>query len=245
MRLLPGVVIAACIACVMPAQAQVRRTPHTFDTSAGPVTITPVYHASTLIEANGKRIYLDPYSLGDFTGLPPADLILITHTHADHMDPGAIALVSKPGTEIWAPAVVAQTVTTAKIISNGETKTWNGWSIEAMPAYNIKNGNRHQKGSDNGYILTYGGKRFYFSADTEGIPEMRALKNIDVAFICMNGPTMKPEEAADAVKEFHPKIAIPYHHRGSDISIFQKGLQGTGVEVLILDWYPKPADPTN
>ena len=231
--------IVACIAFAIPAAAQVVRTPHTFDTAAGPVKITPVFHATTLIEAGGKRIYLDPYSKGDFTGLPKADLILITHTHADHMDPAAIATVSQPGTEIWAPAVVAQTVTTAKIISNGESKMWNGWKIEAMPAYNIANGNRHQKGVDNGYILTYGGKRFYFSADTEGTPEMRALKNIDVAFICMNGPTMKPEEAADAVKAFHPKIAIPYHFQGSDVSVFQKGLEGTGIEVLILDWYPK------
>lgn len=232
-------VVAACVGFSVPAQAQVVRTPHTFDTAAGPVKITPVFHATTLIEANGKRIYLDPYSQGDFTGLPKADLILITHTHADHMDPAAIATVSKPGTEIWAPAVVAQTVTTAKVISNGETKTWDRWSIEAMPAYNILNGNRHQKGVDNAYILTYGGKRFYFSADTEGIPEMRALKNIDVAFICMNGPTMKPEEAADAVKSFHPKVVIPYHFRGSDVGIFQRGLEGTGIEVMILDWYPK------
>ena len=237
--------VAACFAFGLPAHAQVIRTPHTFETSAGPVTITPVYHASTLIEANGKKIYLDPYSLGNFDGLPAADLIIITHTHADHMDPGAIALVSKAGTEIWAPAVAAQTVTTAKVISNGEIKMWNGWSIEAMPAYNIKNGDRHKKGVDNAYILTYGGKRFYFSADTEGIPEMRALKNIDVAFVCMNYRTMTPEEAADAIKAFHPKIAIPYHYKGADISVFQKGLQGTGVEALMLNYYPEPADRTN
>ncbi len=242
MKLFLSLAMVASVALAIPARAQVVRTPHTFDTPAGPVKITPVWHATTLLEANGKRIYLDPYSQGDLSGLPPADLILITHTHADHMDPVAIAKLSKADTEIWSPAVVAQTITTAKVISNGESKKWDGWTIEAMPAYNILNGNRHQKGVDNAYILTYGGKRFYFSADTEGIPEMRALKNIDVAFICMNGPTMKPEEAADAVKAFHPKIAIPYHHRGSDVSVFQKGLEGTGIEVLILDWYPKSPD---
>ena len=217
------------------------RTPDTFDTAAGPVKITPVFHATTLIEAGGKRIYLDPYSKGDFTGLPKADLILITHTHADHMDPAAIATVSQPGIgDMRRRRLPAQTVTTAKIISNGESKMWNGWKIEAMPAYNIANGNWHQKGVDNGYILTYGGKRFYFSADTEGTPEMRALKNIDVAFICMNGPTMKPEEAADAVKAFHPKIAIPYHFQGLGCQRLPKGtVRGTGIEVLILDWYPK------
>jgi L-ascorbate metabolism protein UlaG (beta-lactamase superfamily) len=89
-------------------------------------------------------------------------------------------------------------------------------------------------------VLTYGGKRFYFSGDTEGVPEMRALKNIDVAFVCMNLPyTMPPEEAADAVKAFHPKIVIPYHYRGSDLTVFQKALEGTGIEVRMLNWYPE------
>jgi L-ascorbate metabolism protein UlaG (beta-lactamase superfamily) len=220
-------------------QAMVARTPHTFETASGPVKITPIFHASTLIEADGKAIYLDPWSQGDFTGLPPADLILITHAHADHMDPAAVEKISRSGTEIWSPKIVAQTITSAEVISNGEIKKWNGWTIEAVPAYNILNGNRHQKGIDNGYILTYGGKRFYFSGDTEGTPEMRALKNIDVAFVCMNAPTMKPEEAADAVKSFHPKMVIPYHYRDSDLGVFKRGLEGTGIEILILDYYPK------
>jgi L-ascorbate metabolism protein UlaG (beta-lactamase superfamily) len=98
----------------------------------------------------------------------------------------------------------------------------------------------HDKGRGNGYVLTYGGKRFYFSGDTEGVPEMRALKNIDVAFVCMNLPyTMPPEEAAEAVTAFHPKIVIPYHYRGSDLSVFKKALEGTGIEVRLLDWYPQ------
>jgi len=198
-----------------------------FSTSAGPVKITPLYHASTLIEAGGKTIYLDPAKPAKFAGLAKADLILITDIHGDHMDPDSLKDVSKAGTEILAPPAVVQSVTTATPIANGETKTWGGWTIEAIPAYN-------------GYVLTYGGKRFYFSGDTEGIPEMRALKNIDVAFVCMNLPyTMPPEEAADAVKAFHPKIVIPYHYRGSDLTVFQKGLEGTGIEVRLLEWYPK------
>jgi L-ascorbate metabolism protein UlaG (beta-lactamase superfamily) len=217
----------------------------TFQTSAGDVRITPLNHASTLIEAGGKTIYLDPAKPVKFDGLPKADLILITDIHGDHMDPDSIKAVSKPGTEIISSGAVAQTVTTAKPIANGETKTWQSWTIEAIPAYNIKRGPApgklfHDKGRGNGYVLTYGGKRFYFSGDTEGVPEMRALKNIDVAFVCMNLPyTMPPEEAADAVKAFHPKIVIPYHYRGSDLSVFQKALQGTGIEVRLLDWYPK------
>ena len=144
------------------------------------------------------------------------------------MDPDSIKEISKAGTEILAPPAVVQTVTTAKPIANGETKTWQDWTIEAIPAYNLKRGPApgklfHDKGRGNGYVLTYGGKRFYFSGDTEGVPEMRALKNIDVAFVCMNLPyTMPPDEAADAVKAFHPKVVIPYHYRGSDLDRISK-----------------------
>ena len=216
-----------------------------FPTSAGEVKITPLYHASTLIEAGGKTIYLDPAKPAKLGGSPKADLILITDIHGDHMDPASIAEISKPGTDIFAPPAVVATVTTAKPLANGETKTWQGWTIEAIPAYNIKRGPApgklfHDKGRGNGYVLTYGGKRFYFSGDTEGVPEMRALKNIDVAFVCMNLPyTMPPEEAADAVKAFHPKIVIPYHYKGSDLAVFKKGLDGTGIEVRLLEWYPQ------
>ncbi|HUJ31210.1 MAG TPA: MBL fold metallo-hydrolase [Candidatus Acidoferrum sp.] len=233
------------LACCSRVTSQTVRPVQTFDTSAGPVKITPVFHASLLIEAGGKTIYVDPAKPGNFAGLPSADLILITDIHGDHMDPATIAAVSKSGTQIMAPPAVVKTVTSASPISNGETKTWGDWTIEAIPMYNLKRGPSpgalyHTNGRGNGYVLTYGGKRFYFSGDTEGIPEMRALKNIDVAFVCMNLPyTMPPDEAADAVKAFHPKIVIPYHYRGSDLSVFQKGLEGTGIEVRILDWYPK------
>ena len=216
-----------------------------FPTPAGPVTITPLNHASTLIEAGGKTIYLDPAKPVKWSERPKADLIVITDIHGDHMDPDSIKEISKAGTEILAPAAVVQTVTSAKPLANGESKTWGGWTIEAVPAYNLKRGPApgklfHDKGRGNGYVLTYGGKRFYFSGDTEGVPEMRALKNIDVAFVCMNLPyTMPPDEAADAVKAFHPKVVIPYHYRGSDLGVFQKGLEGTGIEVRVLDWYPK------
>lgn len=226
------------------AQAQPTRQPQIFQTTAGPVKIIPIYHASLLIEAGGKNIYLDPAKPANFSGLPRADLILITHAHGDHMDPGSISAISKSETEIFAPPSVVKTVTSAQPISNGETKTWNGWTIGAIPMYNIKRGPSpgtlyHPKGWGNGYVLTYGGKRFYFSGDTENIPEMRALKNIYVAFVCMNLPyTMPPDEAAEAVKAFHPQIVIPYHYRGSDLSVFKNDLQGTGIEVRLLDWYP-------
>ena len=126
-----------------------------------------------------------------------------------------IAKVKKPKRLVIAPAAVAKTVTEAQILSNGETKTIGAWKIEAVPMYNLKRGPSagkfyHDKGRGNGYIVTYGGLRIYIAGDTEGIPEMRALKNIDVAFVPMNLPyTMTPEEAADAVKAFHPKVSIP------------------------------------
>ena len=216
-----------------------------FPTAAGPVNITPLHHASTLIEAGGQTIYLDPTKPLNFAGLPKADLILLTDIHGDHMDPASIADLSKTGTEIVAPPAVVKTVTTAKSLANGESTSWHGWTIEAVPAYNLTRGPApgklfHDKGRGNGYVLTYGGVRFYFSGDTEGIPEMRALKNIEVAFVCMNLPyTMPPEEAADAVKAFHPKVVIPYHYRGSDLTVFQKALANTGIEVRLLDWYPQ------
>ncbi|MGA3213895.1 MAG: MBL fold metallo-hydrolase [Terriglobales bacterium] len=217
----------------------------TFPTSAGDVKVTPLFHASTLIQAGGKTIYVDPAKPAKLSGLPKADLILITHVHFDHFDPESIAAISQPSTQVFAPASVVEKFPSAKPIANGQTQQWQQWTIEAVPAYNLTRGPApgelfHPKGRDNGYVLTYGGKRFYFSSDTEGVPEMRALKNIDVAFICMNLPyTMPPEEAADAVKAFHPKIVIPYHYLGSDLKKFQQGLAGTGIEVRILDWYPK------
>jgi L-ascorbate metabolism protein UlaG (beta-lactamase superfamily) len=238
---------AACAILAIPALAQTAppRQPQKFPTAAGPVVITPIYHASALIQAGGKDIYIDPVRPGNFTGLPKADLILITHAHGDHMDPVMIAQLSKPTTEIYAPAAVAKTVTAAHVMENGQSVTWGDWKIDAVPMYNIKRGPApgklyHPKGWGNGYVLTYGGKRLYFSGDTENIPELRDLKNIDVAFICMNLPyTMTPEEAAAAVKAFHPRIAIPYHYRGSDIEMFKKDLAGTGIQVRLLNWYPK------
>jgi L-ascorbate metabolism protein UlaG (beta-lactamase superfamily) len=240
--------LAFVVAPNVDAQAQgVPPSPIILNTNGGVVKIMPIYHASALIEADGENIYIDPAKPGNFSGRPKADLILLTDIHGDHMDPEIIATLSKDGTEIIAPPAVVQTVKQAKPISNGETKTWGGWTIEAIPMYNLTRGPApgqlyHTKGRGNGYVLTYGGKRIYFSGDTENIPEMRALKNIDIAFVCMNLPyTMPPNEAAEAVKAFHPKVVYPYHYKGSDLSVFQKDLEGTGIKVEIVDWYANEA----
>jgi len=237
--------LAACLTFAIPGQGEFLRQTQKFATSAGPVNITPIYHASTLIEAGGKVIYVDPAKPSDLTGLPAADLILISDIHTDHMDADAVKALSKPGTQIIAPPSVAdaKAVAPTKTLANGESTKWDKWTIEAIPMYNIVRKRDtgepfHTKGRGDGFVMTYGGKRFYFSGDTEGIPEMRALKNIDVAFLCMfDRPTMSPEEAADAALAFRPKIVIPYHYGTSDVTIFQKKLEGSGIEVRLLNWY--------
>jgi L-ascorbate metabolism protein UlaG (beta-lactamase superfamily) len=212
-----------------------------FATSAGPVSITPLRHASILVKSGGKVAYVDP--VGTYADLPPADLVLITHTHGDHVDAKLVATLSKADTVIIAPAAAKQTFPNARILANGESTNVGAWAIEAVAAYNIKRESKpgvvyHPKGVGNGYVLTVGGKRFYFAGDTEGVPEMLALKNIEAAFIPINLPfTMTPEEAADAVRAFAPRVVYPYHYRGSDLAKFQQALKGTSTEVRLRDWY--------
>jgi len=230
-------------AVALAASAALAAVPEEFVTSAGPLRLTPIQHASLMIQAGGKVLYIDP-AQGRYDGLPPADYILITDIHGDHMAPAIVDKLRKQDTVILAPKAVAASVRGATVISNGETRTAGDFKVEAVPMYNLKpaaNGTIfHPKARGNGYILTYGGKRFYFSGDTAGTPEMKALRNIDVAFVCMNMPyTMPPEEAAEAVRAFHPAIVYPYHYSGSDLSVFQKALAGSGIEVRIRDWYPK------
>lgn len=214
-----------------------------FKTAAGPLKLTAIRHASLMLEAGGQVVHVDPWSQGNFDGLPPADLLLLTDTHGDHLDLKAIARVRKPSTSVYAPPAAASQVESAKAMKNGETAQAGPWKIEALPMYNVKRGPEpgkvfHEKGRGNAYLITYGGFRLYIAGDTEGIPEMRALRNIDAALIPMNLPyTMPPEEAAEAVRAFKPKVAIPYHYRGSDLAVFEKALAGSGVEVRLLDWY--------
>jgi len=228
---------------VLAATVALAAGPEQFATSAGTLELTPIQQASLMIKAGGKVMYVDP-AQGKYDGLPPADYILITDIHGDHMAPAVVDKLRKTGTVILAPKAVAETVKGCTVISNGETKTAGAFQVEAIPMYNLKPGpngvTMHEKGRGNGYVVTYGGKRFYFSGDTEGIPEMRALRNIDVAFVCMNLPyTMSPDAAAEAVRAFHPAIVYPYHYGQSDLTIFSKALAGTGIDVRIRDWYPK------
>jgi L-ascorbate metabolism protein UlaG (beta-lactamase superfamily) len=237
MRILPlGILLALPVLAATP--------PEEFSTTAGAVKITPIQHASLMIEAAGKVVYVDPAS-GSYDSGPSADYIFITDIHGDHLSPKVIDKLKKPGTVIVAPQAAAAQVPGAIIMANGQTKNVGPFIVEAIPMYNLVRGPEpgkfyHDKGRGNGYVLTYGGKRFYFSGDTEAIPEMLALKNIDVAFVCMNlPPTMSAAEAAAGVKVFHPAIVYPYHYRGQDLQVFVKGLEGTGIDVRLRDWYAK------
>jgi L-ascorbate metabolism protein UlaG (beta-lactamase superfamily) len=223
----------------------------TVPASGGNITITPIQHASVQVEYGGKVIQVDP-AQGDLSKAKAGDLVLVTDIHGDHLNPDALAKVRKPG----APVVMPEAVKTqagdkipapVEVLANGQTKTVAGVSIEAVPMYNLQRGPSagqlfHTKGRGNGYILTLGGKRVYFAGDTECTPEMKALKNIDVAFVPMNLPyTMPPSEAADCVKTFKPKVVYPYHFQGQKPEEFQAALQGSGIEVRILNWYPAAA----
>ena len=219
----------------------------TIPASGGDIIVIPINHATVEIQHAGKTILVDPTAQGRYTGLPAPDLILITDIHGDHMDPATVEKVKKPGTTIVVPPAVAEKVP-GTVLKNGEKKTVAGVEIEAVPMYNLQRGPAagqlfHDKGRGNGYILTLGGKRLYLSGDTECTAEMRALKNIDVAFVAMNLPyTMPPSEAAECVKAFKPKIVYPYHYQGQNLQEFADALKGTaGVEVRIRDWYAPAA----
>ena len=218
--------------------------PEEFKTSAGTLTMTPIQHAGLMLQAGGQVVQIDP-AQGSYDGFPAADLILITDIHGDHLSPPTIAKLRKTSTVIMAPEAVAKSLAGVTIIRNGETKSFGAWTIEAIPMYNLTRGPApgqlyHDKGRGNGYVITFGGLRMYVAGDTENIPEMRALKNIDVAFIPMNLPyTMTPEEAAAAVKAFKPRIVYPYHYQGTDLKAFETALKGSGIEVRLRDWYAR------
>jgi L-ascorbate metabolism protein UlaG (beta-lactamase superfamily) len=213
-------------------------------TSKGPLKITPLFHGSVMLEFEGKVIHIDPWSSADYSGLPQADLILITHTHADHMDPAMVKMLRTESTIVVTPPAVADTLNGCcgeiESISNGERKIFLGIGIEAVPMYNLIHGwgpgkPFHHKGIGNGYVLTFGETRVYVSGDTECIPEIKTLTDISVAFVAMNIPrTMSPAEAAACVQEFRPKIVYPYHYRGQNPYEFEAALQKAhGIEVRV------------
>jgi len=194
-------------------------------TSAGDLKITFLGHASLKLTFGGKEIYVDPFSrLADYSKLPKADVILVTHEHGDHLDPTAIADVRTEKTQVVLTAACAEQLAGGIVMKNGDAQTVGGIKVEAVPAYNLvhkrENGQPfHPQGRGNGYILTFGDKRVYLAGDTEDIPEMKQLRNIDIAFLPMNIPyTMTPEMVADGANAFRPRILYPYHYGDTKVS---------------------------
>ncbi len=209
-------------------------------TAGGNLEISFIGHASLIFTFGGKTIHIDPTSMfGDYANLPDADLVFITHEHFDHFDPKALALITTEKTPIVTTATVSKKHPNCTVMKNGDTLTIEGLAVEAVPAYNVAHmrspGNPfHPKGVGNGYIITFGDKRVYIAGDTENIPEMKALKNIDIAFLPMNLPyTMSPEMAADAAKSFMPKVLYPYHFSETDTSEIVALLKDEPIEVRI------------
>ena len=216
-------------------------------TAQGDLIIHPINHATFAMQWNGKLIYVDPIGGAQrYEALPRPDLIVLTDIHGDHLDVPTLSAITRESVPVMAPTAVTEKLPEAirkqtTVLTNGQTQTVLGIKIEAIPMYNLTADRLkfHSKGRGNGYVFTLGGKRVYVSGDTEDIPEMRALKQIDVAFVCMNLPyTMTATQAANAVREFKPAIVYPYHYRGTNLEEFKKAVgEGNGTEVRLRDWY--------
>jgi len=218
------------------------------------VEIIPISHATAVLQWNDVTIYIDPVGGAEaFEGQQKPDLILITDIHGDHFSVETLEALDTEKAKIMVPQAVADKMPDnftpqIDVLNNGDSKERYDIKIEAIPMYNLREEAKdfHTKGRGNGYVLNMGDERVYFSGDTEDIPEMRNLKDIDIAFVCMNLPyTMTEESAAEAVLAFKPKQVYPYHYRGkpdvSDVAKFKKLVNAgnADIEVVQLDWYPE------
>lgn len=210
-------------------------------TSIGDLAITFLGHGSLLLVFQGKNIYVDVSGeVADYSILPKADIVFLTHEHFDHLDPQALTAVRTEKTTLFYTEACARQVRGGTVIRNGDVKTVEGIRVEAVPAYNLihkrENGQPfHPKGAGNGYVLTFGDTRLYVAGDTENTPEMKALKDIAIAFLPMNLPyTMTAEMAADAAKAFRPRILYPYHYGKTDTQKLTDLLKDEkGIEIRI------------
>lgn len=222
----------------------------TIQTSKHDLVIAPIHHASVAFRWAGKLIYVDPWT--STPNLPKADVVFLTDIHPDHLDDATLAEVKGDHTIVVGPPAVAEKTHVDVVLKNGESKDVDGIGVEAVPMYNLVRGptkdtRYHDKGRGNGYVLTFDDKRVYLSGDTECTPEMKALKNIDVAFVCMNLPyTETAEEAAQCTLAFEPKIVFPYHWQQKDPSLppqkpedfkAQVNAKNPSIDVRIRNWY--------
>lgn len=228
----------------------------------GDIVITPIIHASAQVEHAGTVIHIDPWSIVDLSQLKPADLILVTDDPGHHLDPAAIARLRKPGAPVVLTAKAHAQFVDGVVLANGERGVFAGVTVEAIPAYDMTPGEPyHPKGEANGYLITLGGKRIFFSGVGECVPEIRALRNVDVAVMPMNLPVdrMRPIPVAECVKTFGPKIVFLNHYdnpharwitdstvnpppdtayTAGTLRAFGEALEGTGIEFRDAGWYP-------
>ena len=214
-----------------------------FQTKSGKsVTFQALVHASIRIQYDGKEIEIDPVSkLGErtipYATMPKADYIFVTHEHFDHLDKEAIATLSSDKTKLITNQRCAEMLGKGQAMANGETlRLTDDITVEAVPAYNTTEGHQqfHPKGRDNGFILTIDGLRIYIAGDTEDIPEMADIKNIDIAFLPCNQPyTMTTNQLVRAAKIIKPKVVFPYHYSQTDVSQLPAQLKDEGIEVRI------------
>ena len=234
------------IACLISFGCQAQQQTDEFTTKSGKkVRFTCIKHASIQISYNDLEIQVDPVGMGmkpetDYSQFPKADLILVTHEHHDHFDPDAIQQLSTKNTTIYVnPSVKAQ-LGKGKALKNGDkVKYANDITIEAVPAYNTTPGREkfHPKGRDNGYVLTLDGLRIYIAGDTEDIPEIANLNDIDIAFLPCNQPyTMTVEQAVRAAKVIKPKVLFPYHYNDTPVNQITPQLYKEGIKVFIRNY---------
>lgn len=229
------------------------------DDRFGDVDITTFIHSHIQIEHAGRVIHIDPWSLADLSKAKPADLILITDDVAHHLDVKAVARLRKPGAPVVIAANGLKQVPDGIVMNNGDTREFGAAKVEAIAAYDIKPGDPyHPKGEANGYVVTVGGKRIYVVGITECVPEVRAVKNVDVAFFPLNLPQarMEPTAAIECISAIAPKVVYPYHYDqewvrpvpsgGARPTPTKRGLQELKaaltpkkIDVRVADWYPK------
>ena len=213
----------------------------TVTTSQGDLEITFIGHGTLMFRFGGKVIHVDPVGrYADYSQMPKADIILVTHEHRDHLDKQAIEGITKEDTVLALTAACAERIDRGVVVKNGDAKTLSGLRVQAVPAYNVVHMRGpgqpyHPKGAGNGYVISFGDKRVYVAGDTENIPEMAELRNIDVAFLPMNLPyTMTPRMVAEAVQTIKPSIVYPYHFGDTDTSQLVRLLQDVdNVEIRI------------
>ncbi len=230
--------------------AQLDSSADSYKTEMGDLTIYPINHGTVAFTFDDKTIFVDPYGGAEkFEFFKAPDIILITDIHGDHLNQKTLDQLDISSTTFIVPQAVADRLEGVKksqvlVLNNGEMTDEVGFQVKAIPMYNLPDdeNSRHRKGRGNGYVINFGGKHVYLSGDTEDIPEMRALENIDIAFVCMNLPyTMDIYQAASAVLEFKPAILYPYHHRGQDINRFKEIVTeaDSGINVVLKQWYSK------